>query len=142
MAMIQGTLVLLVCLIAGFRLPQHWLAHSCGLFVFVGMIALVFAALGTTIGSLIKDMQGFQLVMNFLLLPLFFLSGALYPLNNLPRALSAVTRLDPMSYGVDGLRGSLTGVWHFNVALDLAVLLCLACVFLCTGAYFFSRIEA
>ena len=139
-AMIQGTLFLLVCLIAGFR-PQHWLAIPAA-FVFVGMIALVFAALGTTIGSLIKDMQGFQLVMNFLLLPLFFLSGALYPLNNLPRALSAVTRLDPMSYGVDGLRGALTGVWHFNVALDLAVLLCLACVFLCTGAYFFSRIEA
>jgi ABC-2 type transport system permease protein len=139
-AMIQGSLFLLVCLIAGFR-PQHWLAIPLA-FVFVAMIALVFAALGTTIGSLIKDMQGFQLVMNFLLLPLFFLSGALYPLNNLPRALSAVTRIDPMSYGVDGLRGALTGTWHFNFALDLAVLVCLACVFLGTGAYFFSRIEA
>jgi ABC-2 type transport system permease protein len=139
-AMIQGLLFLIVCLIAGFR-PQHWLAIPAAL-IFIGMIALVFAALGTTIGSLIKDMQGFQLVMNFLLLPLFFLSGALYPLNNLPRALSAVTRIDPMSYGVDGLRGALTGVWHFNIALDLAVLLCLACVFLCTSAYFFSRIEA
>jgi ABC-2 type transport system permease protein len=139
-AMIQGTLFLLVCLIAGFR-PQHWLAIPAA-FIFVGMIALVFAALGTTIGSLIKDMQGFQLVMNFMLLPLFFLSGALYPLNNLPKALSAVTRIDPMSYGVDGLRGALTGVWHFNFVLDLGVLLCLAGVFLCTGAYFFSRIEA
>jgi ABC-2 type transport system permease protein len=139
-AMIQGSLFLLVCLIAGFR-PQHWLAIPAG-FLFIGMIALVFAALGTTIGSLIKDMQGFQLVMNFLLLPLFFLSGALYPLNNLPRALSAATRIDPMSYGVDGLRGALTGVWHFNIALDLAVLVSLSCVFLCTGAYFFSRIEA
>jgi ABC-2 type transport system permease protein len=139
-AMIQGSLFLLVCLIAGFR-PQHWLAIPAG-FMFIGMIALVFAALGTTIGSLIKDMQGFQLVMNFLLLPLFFLSGALYPLNNLPRALSAATRIDPMSYGVDGLRGALTGVWHFNIALDLAVLLSLSCIFLCTGAYFFSRIEA
>jgi ABC-2 type transport system permease protein len=129
-----------VCLIAGFR-PQHWLAIPAA-FIFVGMIALVFAALGTTIGSLIKDMQGFQLVMNFMLLPLFFLSGALYPLNNLPKALSAVTRIDPMSYGVDGLRGALTGVWHFNFVLDLGVLLCLAAVFLCTGAYFFSRIEA
>jgi ABC-2 type transport system permease protein len=139
-AMIQGSLFLLVCLIVGFR-PQHWFAIPAG-FIFIGMIALVFAALGTTIGSLIKDMQGFQLVMNFLLLPLFFLSGALYPLNNLPRALSAATRIDPMSYGVDGLRGALTGVWHFNIALDLAVLLCLSCIFLCTGAYFFSRIEA
>jgi len=75
-------------------------------------------------------------------MPLFFLSGALYPLNNLPRALSAATLIDPMSYGVDGLRGALTGVWHFNIALDLTVLVCLTFVFLCTGAYFFSRIEA
>src|SRR3984957_20946926 len=56
-AMFQGLLFLLVCLIAGFR-PQHWLAVP-GAFVFISMIALVFAALGTTIGSFIKGMQGF-----------------------------------------------------------------------------------
>ena len=72
-----------MCLIAGFR-PQHWLAMPVAFF-FVAMIAIVFAALGTTIGSVIKDMQGFQLIMNFLVMPIFFLSGALYPLNNLPQ---------------------------------------------------------
>jgi ABC-2 type transport system permease protein len=138
-AVIQGTLILVVCLIAGFR-PQHGLAIPSA-FIFVAMIAIVFAALGTTIGSVIKDMQGFQLIMNFLVMPIFFLSGALFPLANLPKVLAVVTRLDPLSYGVDGLRGALIGLWHFSFAVDLGVLGLLAAVFLGTGAYMFSRIQ-
>src|ERR1700751_768575 len=104
-AVIQGTLILIICLIAGFR-PHSWLAIPAA-FLFVILIAIVFAALGTAIGSIIKDMQGFQLVMNFLVLPLFFLSGALYPLANLLIVLSVITKFDPLTYGVDGLRGAL-----------------------------------
>src|SRR3954451_3029799 len=138
-AIIQGTLILIVCLVAGFR-PQHWLAVPAA-FIFVFMIAIVFAALGTTIGSVIKDMQGFQLIMNFLVMPIFFLSGALYPLTHLPSLLSFITKLDPLSYGVDGLRGVLIGAWHFSFAIVLGVLGLLAAVFLGTGAWMFSRIQ-
>jgi ABC-2 type transport system permease protein len=138
-AVIQGTLILGVCLIAGFR-PEHWLAVPAA-FVFVAMIAIVFAALGTNIGSMIKDMQGFQLIMNFMVMPMFFLSGALYPLSNLPVVLKVITRIDPLSYGVDGLRGVLTGLWQFDFGLDLALLAGLAVVLLSSGAYLFSRIE-
>ena len=63
------------------------------------------------------------MIMNFLVMPIFFLSGALYPLNNLPAALSIVTSLDPLAYGVDGLRGRLIGISHFGLAADAAVLL-------------------
>src|SRR5947209_11137624 len=101
-ATLQGTLVLIVCLIAGFRPDLEGVLLGI---VFMLLIAVVFAALGTIIGSSLKDMQGFQLVMNFLVMPIFFLSGALYPLSNLPAALTVLTRLDPLSYGVDGLRG-------------------------------------
>ena len=59
-------------------------------------------------------MQGFQLIMNFLVMPIFFLSGALFPLADLPPALAVVTRLDPLTYGIDGLRGALIGVSHFG----------------------------
>jgi ABC-2 type transport system permease protein len=138
-AMIQGFLILVICLIAGFR-PQHWIAIPLA-FAFVAMIAIVFAALGTAMGSLIKDMQGFQLIMNFMVMPMFFLSGALYPLTNLPKALSLITKIDPLSYGVDGLRGTLIGLWHFNFATDIALLGGLAAIFLASGAYLFSRIE-
>jgi ABC-2 type transport system permease protein len=138
-AMIQGILILMVCLIAGFR-PQHWIAVLFA-FLFIAMIAITFAALGTTMGSVIKDMQGFQLIMNFLVMPMFFLSGALYPLSHLPIVLSFITRLDPLSYGVDGLRGTLIGLWHFSFFLDMVFLGGVAAIFMMTGAYLFSRIE-
>jgi ABC-2 type transport system permease protein len=138
-AIIQGSLILLICLIAGFR-PQHWVAIP-GAFLFVVMIAIVFAALGTAIGSVIKDMQGFQLVMNFLVMPIFFLSGALFPLANLPIVMAVITRLDPLTYGVDGLRGTLTGLWHFNLGFNLSILAMIACAFISLGAYAFSKIE-
>jgi ABC-2 type transport system permease protein len=138
-ALIQGTLVLIVCLIAGFR-PDTVLGVLLG-FVFMALIAVVFAALGTIIGSSLKDMQGFQLVMNFLVMPIFFLSGALYPLANLPTALTVLTHLDPLSYGVDGLRGAFIDLSHFGVWIDLAVLLGLAVCFLALGARAFARIQ-
>lgn len=138
-AMIQGALILVVSLIAGFR-PHAWLAIPAS-YVFVAMTAIVFAALGTALGSIISDMQGFQLVMNFLVLPIFFLSGALYPLRNLPRALTWITHADPLAYGVDGLRGVLIGAWQFNFAMDMMLLTALAVVFLCVGAWLFSRIQ-
>src|SRR5213075_859015 len=84
-AVVQGTLVLIICLIAGFR--PHGLAAVPLALAFMVTIAVVFAALGTAIGSTLRDMQGFQLTMNFLVMPIFFLSGALFPLANLPAAL-------------------------------------------------------
>ncbi|HKB01914.1 MAG TPA: ABC transporter permease [Gemmataceae bacterium] len=138
-ALIQGTLVLIVCLIAGFR-PDGVGAVLLG-FVFMALIAIVFAALGTVVGSGLKDMQGFQLTMNFLVMPIFFLSGALYPLSDLPAVLTLLTRLDPLSYGVDGLRGAFISRSHFGPAIDLVVLGGLAAVFLLLGARAFSRIE-
>jgi ABC-2 type transport system permease protein len=138
-AMFQGLLILVVCLVAGFR-PQHWVAIPASL-LFVALIAVVFAALGTNIGSVIKDMQGFQVIMNFLVMPIFFLSGALYPLTHLPKALTIVTHIDPLTYGIDGLRGMLIGAWHFSFGLDVAFLAALAAVFLASGAYLFSKIQ-
>lgn len=139
-AAIQGIPILIICLIAGFR-PHSWFAIPFA-FLFILLIAIVFAALGTAIGSVLQDMQGFQLVMNFLILPIFFLSGALFPLSDLPAAMAVIVRIDPLTYGVDGLRGSLVHLWQFSAVLDIAVLIAIACVFLGSGAYLFSRIEA
>jgi ABC-2 type transport system permease protein len=138
-AILQGTLILVICLVAGFR-PHSWIAIPAA-FLFVVLVAVVFAALGMGIGSVLKDMQGFQLVMNFLVLPIFFLSGALFPLKGLPAAMALITRVDPLTYGVDGLRGVLVQSWQFGGALDVAVLVGIAAVFLSMGAYLFSKIE-
>jgi ABC-2 type transport system permease protein len=138
-ATVQGLLIFGVSLIAGFR-PVSLAALPLALLVLV-MTAVVFAALGTAIGSTLKDMQGFQLVMNFMVMPIFFLSGALYPLANLPKALAVLTRIDPLTYGVDGVRGALIGVSHFGIATDAAALSAVAVVLLGVGAWRFSKIE-
>jgi ABC-2 type transport system permease protein len=138
-AMIQGTLVLVVCMVAGFR-PQSLAGIPLAL-LFMALTAIVFAALGTAIGSSLKDMQGFQLIMNFMVMPIFFLSGALFPLSNLPTALTVATRLDPMAYGVDGLRAAFIGLSQIGVATDAIVLAVVAALFLIMGARAFSRIQ-
>lgn len=138
-AILQGILILIICLIAGFR-PHSWLAIPVA-FLFVVLIAVVFAALGMGIGSVLKDMQGFQLVMNFLVLPIFFLSGALFPLTGLPTAMAFITRIDPLTYGVDGLRGAFIQSWQFSAAIDVVVLAVLTAAFLSGGAYLFRKIE-
>jgi ABC-2 type transport system permease protein len=138
-AMLQGLMVLIVCLVAGFR-PAYAPLLPAALVV-IALIAVVFAALGTAIGSTLQNMQGFQLIMNFLVMPIFFLSGALFPLNGLPAALGAVTRVDPLTYGIDGLRAAFIGTSHFSIITDMAVLCAVASVFLALGAYSFSKIQ-
>ena len=138
-AIIQGTLILAICLIAGFR-PQNWLAIPVA-FCFVAMIAIVFAALGTAIGSVIQDMQGFQLVMNFLVMPLFFFSSALFPVESLPKFMQTALKLNPLTYGVDGLRGSLGHAFAFSLVTDFVVLSILTAILLAIGSYCFSKIQ-
>ncbi len=135
----QGVLVLIIATIAGFR-PASLLGIVPA-FVVMLLIALLFSALGIMVASKLKDMQGFQLIMNFLVMPLFFLSGALFPLNNVPSALLLVARFDPLSYGVDALRYFLIGTATFPLAIDFGILLAVTAVFLVLGSYFFSRIE-
>ena len=138
-AMIQGTLIFAVCVIAGFR-PVNWATVPLA-FVFMALTAIVFCGLGTAIGSLLQDMQGFQLIMNFIVMPIFFLSGALFPLTNLPKILDIATKLDPLSYGVDGLRGALIGITHYGLVTNVSALGFAAVLFVAIGGYFFSKIQ-
>jgi ABC-2 type transport system permease protein len=138
-ATIQGLLVLIICLIAGFR-PVNWMMLPVAIF-FMILTAIVFAGLGVAIGSRLQDMQGMQLIMNFLVLPIYFLSGALFPLSGLPSVLSFLTRIDPLSYGIDGLRSVLIGTSEFAPELSVAVLVLAALIFVALGSYSFSKIQ-
>jgi ABC-2 type transport system permease protein len=135
----QGLIVLLISLLAGFR-PYSLALIPLAVLVMV-LVALLFTALGTTIASKLSDMQGFQLIVNFLVMPLFFLSGALFPLNGLPAVITVIARFDPLSYGIDALRILLINLSHFGLAMDLLVLSLVTLFFLSLGSYFFSKIE-
>lgn len=138
-ACLQGVIVMIVSFLAGFR-PQG-IGNILTAFLVMFLIAILFTALGTAIASELDDMQGFQLIMNFLIMPLFFLSGALFPLNGLPGVLSLIVKIDPLSYGVDGLRAALVGASHFGLSFDLAVLGIITAVLLGVGSYLFSKIQ-
>jgi len=138
-ASLQGIIILVLSFLVGFRLDNMMLLPLALVFIF--LIALLFTALGTAIASVLEDMQGFQLIMNFLVMPLFFLSGALFPLEGLPPFLEVIARADPLSYGVDGLRGVLANNAHFGLGPDFLILSVITVVFLLIGSYLFSKIQ-
>ena len=138
-ALLQGLLVLLLCVVVGFR-PTSILAIPEAL-LYMALIAIVFCALGTAFGSRLQNMQAFPMITSFLMMPLYFLSGALYPLQGLPGAMKYVTAANPLAYGVDGVRGALIGAWHFDPATDVIVLLAVGALFVILGAWSFSRIQ-
>lgn len=139
-AVVQGIIVFLVTLLVGFR-PGNILMLIPAV-MFMILVALLFTAFGTAIASKIDDMQAFPLVMNFLVMPLFFLSGALFPIDKLPSALALVVKLNPLSYGVDAIRGTLVGLGHFSLITDFIVLAIVTLCVMTLGAYFFEKIEA
>lgn len=138
-ASFQGLIILFLSFFLGFR-PQNIFLFPLALF-FIFLISLLFTALGTAIASLLEDMQGFQLIMNFLIMPLFFLSGALFPLDGLPKAFKIILTLNPLSYGVDGLRHTLINVFHFGFFTDFLVLGSITIIILIIGSYLFSKIQ-
>lgn len=137
-ATVQGLIVFVLTLLIGFR--PHSLYWPLALIIMF-LISLLFTALGTAIASMLSDFQGFQLIMNFLVMPLFFLSGALFPLTNTPGFLKVISEIDPLTYGVDALRAVLIGASQYSVSFDCLILTVLILVVLSTGAFLFSRIE-
>lgn len=138
-ACLQGLIVFIISLFVGFRASSLLMIPLAFLYMF--LIAILFTSLGTAIASKLEDMQAFQLIMNFLIMPIFFLSGALFPLDNLPRVLDIITKLNPLSYGVDAIRGALTGSIHIGFVNDFIILGAITIIICLIGSYFFSRIE-
>ncbi len=137
-SVIQGILVLLISLLAGFTIDVSLLPFAV---FFMALIAILFTAIGTAIASLLDDMQGFHLIINFLVMPIFFLSGALFPLVGVPKIIELFMRLNPLTYGVDGLRGTLTHAATIGLFKDSIILIIATVFFMGIGAYLFSKIK-
>jgi len=139
-ALIQGLFILGVSSLMSFRIKS---ILSLGMaIVFMLIISVTFLGLGLIFASKMKDMQGFSMVMNFVIFPLFFLSGALYPVENFPPWLKYIAHLDPLTYGVDGLRGVLAGISSYSILFNFVMMLGFAIVMIFLGAYFFEKSES
>jgi ABC-2 type transport system permease protein len=139
-ATLQGLLVLVISLFLGFQ-PHNWALLPLAVLI-LGLLAIAIASFSSGIGSFVQDMQGFQAINQFLVFPLYFLSGALYPLQHVPGWLRIVAECNPMSYAVDALRYVLINQTHFGLAKDLLVLGASVIVLVAFGAYRFRHIEA
>ena len=124
--------------LAGLTFTPFSVVISC-IFLFVTTVGLV--SIGLIIGSQMESPEGFQLISKFLIFPMFFLSGALFPIENLPAWLTPFVLLNPATYSVDGLRGALVGLHRFNIGLDLLVISAFSLVMILIGTYAFRKIK-
>jgi ABC-2 type transport system permease protein len=153
-AMIQGLVMLAFAPIAGVHLS---LLSVLEVIPLLFVLAFSLSALGVALAARMRSMQGFQMVMNLLLMPMFFLSGSLFPLNGLPAWMTVLTRFDPVAYGIAPVRhvvlagagvpqGVLDQVASVTIAghtvpllADTALLLTFGIVMLGLGVYGFRR---
>ena len=137
-AFLQGTIMLTLSVLVGIRFSLPELLTS--LFVMY-LIAFAMSALGIMIAARIKEMEGFQVIVNFLIMPIFFLSGALFPLDRIPKWLAVLTRFDPLTYGVDLLRGTMLHVHSLPLTLDFLVISLFAVVMLAIAVIEFNLLD-
>jgi ABC-2 type transport system permease protein len=133
---VQALMIMGLAALMGFR-PRSMLGFGAALVAIV-LTSLGFVGLGLLLASMMREVQGFNLVMSFVVFPCFLLSGAFFPLSSFAPALRVLSYADPLMYGVDALRGSLVGVRELSLATDLAVLGAFAAGMAVLGGYSFE----
>ncbi len=137
-SMIQATIILLIGPLLGITYSPVSLLLSMVL-IFILTVGLV--SIGLTMGSMMESPEGFGLIVSFVVFPLFFLSGALFPIDNLPGWLFPLVLADPVTYGVDGLRNLLLGTSRFPLLLDFSVLIVFSAAMVLIGSKSFERMK-
>lgn len=135
---VQGVIVLFLGFFMGFQVTNWGLLPLAILFMF--LIALLFNLLGTALASKFDDMHSFPTIMNFLVMPMFFLSGALFPANNFPEPIRLFIKINPFTYCIDLLKFSL-GAAGTNPILDLTVLATIIILLGAVGTHLFNQLE-
>ena len=135
-ALIQGTIIMLLSILLGVKIDIISILILIPLMI---VISLGFVSLGITIASVMQSIEGFQLIMNFIVMPMFFLSGALFPIKNLPEVLKILVYVDPMTYGVEVLRYITIGVSSIPFHLSLLFVLAFSAITSFAASYTFSR---
>ncbi len=138
-AVLQSILIVIVSLFIGFQPVISSVTFTA--IIFMLLIAATFISLGLIFGSIINDFQGFQLVTNFVTLPLFFLSNAIFPLSSLPSFVQYISYANPLTYGIDGIRGALTGTSTYPLILDFTVMVAFFIIMVIIAAYAFSKTD-
>jgi ABC-2 type transport system permease protein len=135
-AVLEGAVILLLGPIVGAEINAFNFTASL---VLMFLISLSLVSMGLIIASFMKSFEGFQTVMTFLVMPMFFLSGALFPLDKIPSWMTPLTRINPLTYGVDALRFTLVGVGRNTILFDVGVLVAAAAFTIVLGTKAFEN---
>jgi len=142
-ALINAIFILIIVVAAGvIPLSALSVIGVVSALVFMMLISSIFVAIGLIIASTIDNIEGFNVIINFLVLPVFFLSGALFPISNVPLWMKALSAIDPLFYGVDGIRGSLIGVHANAISIDLIAVLAIYVLFVTIADIAFRRMQS
>jgi ABC-2 type transport system permease protein len=139
-AIVQAVLILAISIPLGFELAG-WLSLPLAA-VFLVLIAVTFVGFGIALASQFSDSEGFSLIVQFVIFPLFVLSGAIVPIDGLPEAVQPLAYINPLTYGVDGLRAALVGTSTYSLGVNFGALVVSSVVMVGLGAYLFERVEA
>jgi ABC-2 type transport system permease protein len=137
-ALIQGCGMLLFGVLLGVNYTAVNLLLSL---IFMFLLASSMVSLGLILGANMSSVEGFQLISSFLIFPMFFFSGALFPIKDLPTYLFIFTLIDPVTYAVDGLRGTLLGSSTMPLPVDLFLLAGFTAVIIGIGTWSFARLK-
>jgi len=137
-ALIQGSILLLFAPI--FAVSLH-LSYIVLIYLCLFVLLVGFVSIGLIIGSIMESPEGFGLITGFVNFPLLFLSGALFQIKQLPGWLTIVTRINPVTYGVDAIRGLTIGGNTFNLFLDFGIITAFSFLMILIGTFAFSRMK-
>ncbi|MEM3422771.1 MAG: ABC transporter permease [Candidatus Bilamarchaeaceae archaeon] len=133
----------LVILLFGYLIGMN---YSFGVIInAISLVALSSAgltAIGLTVGAFMESPEGFQLLSSLILFPLFFLSGALFPVTNLTGILALLTIVNPLTYTVDLMRGTVVNIWQYDTTTDLVITLVFVIVANIVGAKAFENMKS
>jgi len=137
---LQGIILFIIAILFGFH-PYSWPMVGLTLF-FLILLSLAMVSFSSAIGAIVNDMQGFMAITNFLVLPLFFLSGAMFPLDGVPRVMKAFAYVNPLSYAIDAMRATLINQSYFGLWTDFFVMAGTLIILLVFSIYRFKKIQA
>ncbi len=138
-SLIQAAILLFVGALIGIPYSALGIAEAI---VIVLLLSFTLTSLGLAIGSYMQSLEGFQMIVSFVVFPLFFLSGALFPLERLPTWLSVLTSIDPATYGVNAMRAAVLGIGNTSFVFDIILLLVFTISLGAIGIYSFKRMKA
>jgi ABC-2 type transport system permease protein len=140
----QAVIILALVPFLGIRMTAVEFLAVTGLSL---LVSFCITSLGILIAARLTSFDGFNIIMNFLVMPMFFLSGAMYPVTSMPPALRALTRMNPLTYGIDSFKHVLLANAsppmgpEFPLPLDLAVVIAVSAVLLTLAALSFRKKE-